>query len=221
MFNKYLDFIVIIGPDGCGKTTIANNLGEKLPNQVLHRAANFECIPTLSEMIVKFKSFFAERKENYIRNTDEYKGFHSGMQQSPNSIIKSLILISWYTIDYILGFYVLRKSLINNEVFIFSRYFYDYYFQISNKNLSHRVIAFYELFVPKPTYVFYLSDDAQAIYERKPELTVEEISRQQNTILKVLSTRDNFYVLDNSGTIESTVGQALEVIKRKAHGIKS
>mgnify|MGYP003642797138 CR=1 FL=1 len=211
---KNVFFIAIIGPDGVGKTTIANGITERTSRDVVHRAANFEILPTFSEIKYNFRKFFFREKDKYIRNTDEYKGFHSGMKQKPNSFIKSTVLIFWYTLDYCLGHLYLRKVKKEKKIILFARYYYDYYFQISNRNYPHYLLRFFECFIPKPQLVFYLNRDASAIYDKKPELSLHEITRQQQLISSLSKTRSNFIEIDATCGIQHTIDQIVTRIEK-------
>ena len=72
MYKKKL--LVFIGPDGCGKTTVINNLNEQIKssNNVLIKHTTFGYIKRFDHLLVKFRnSFFSIKKmknnskENY------------------------------------------------------------------------------------------------------------------------------------------------------------
>ena len=68
----------------------------------------------------------------------------------------------------------------------------------------------------KPKFVFTIERDPQEIFAGKPELTVAEIQRQQDSITGLLAGKPNFHVLDGSGGVEDTVAQALALIAKDA-----
>jgi thymidylate kinase len=212
--TKRLKLIVFIGPDGCGKTTISELVGEQLRLPQEHRAANFEVMPTFSQMSHMFKNLLGGEKAKFVRNTDDYKGKHSGMTQKPNSIGKSIILVMWYTLDYILGNVLLARAKKTNTIFVFTRYYFDFYFQISNKNIPHYLLRFFEFFIPKPDIVFYLHQPAEDIYLRKPELFLKEIIRQQDIILSLAKERDYFQTVNAADGVCATVQKVLEKLER-------
>lgn len=193
--NKHL-LIAIIGPDGCGKTSVSTSLSKffkKNDFNVVEKASNFEILPTFSEIKWKISNIFNTENSSFVRNVDSYKGLLSGMKQKPNSFLKSFLIIGWYTVDYILGYFILFRKKKNKTVFLFSRYFYDYYFQISNRNFPHMLLDLFGFFVPQPDIVFYLERPAVDIYNGKPELSVLEIIRQQEQIKHLSSNRTNFF----------------------------
>lgn len=203
------NFIVLIGPDGAGKTTIAQRLCDRSISNgfsgATHGATNFEILPTFSQM----KSWLAGRGKGEPRYIEGFKGIHSGMRQRPNSIVKSVVLMSWYAIDLNLGRFVIRDARADNRLLCFARYFYDYYFQIANKNTPRWMLRLLEYLVPRPDIVFVLKRDSKDIYALKPELTVEEIERQQAVIDNLARSRSWFVNIDASKGVDATV-QAIE-----------
>ena len=177
--------IVIIGPDGSGKTTIADRLCEELSRKRMkshHHAMNFGILPKLRDFINPFL------KEKIV-NTHIEGQLHVGMKDKPNSLIRSVMLVSWYSLDFFLGRLYLNKWKKNNEVAVFARYFYDYYFQRGHLNLPHFIVRFLEIFIAKPDFIFTIERDPKNIFEFKPELSINEINRQQKIINNIIQKK--------------------------------
>jgi len=199
--------IVIIGPDGSGKTTIANELVLKLKADNIyatHSTMHFGILPPLKNFINPFL-------KNKINSSHEEGGHHVGMTK-PNSGIKGLIYVIWYAFDYFLGSYKVLKSKRNKEVLIFARYYYDYYYQLGHLNTPKWIVKVFEIFVPKPNFIFTISRSAEDIYKIKPELTVNEIERQQDEIIKNFKKRKNAHIIDGQNGVEHTINKILEII---------
>jgi len=199
--------IVIIGPDGSGKTTIANELVLKLKADNInatHSTMHFEILPPLKDFINPFL-------KNKIDSSHEEGALHVGMTK-PNSGIKGLVYVIWYAFDYFLGSFKVLKSKRNKEVLIFARYYYDYYYQLGHLNTPKWIVKVFEYFVPKPNFIFTISRSAKEIYKLKPELTVKEIERQQREIDKILSKRTNAFIINGDKGIDDTTNQILEII---------
>ncbi len=199
--------IVIIGPDGSGKTTIANELVLKLKADNInatHSAMHFEILPPLKNFINPFL-------KNKIDSSHEEGALHVGMTK-PNSVIKGLVYVIWYAFDYFLGSFKVLKTKRKKEVIIFARYYYDYYYQLGHLNTPKWIIKIFENLVPKPNFIFTISRSAKAIYKLKPELTVKEIERQQIEIEKIFYKRNNAFIINGDKGIEDTTKQILEII---------
>lgn len=211
---KKYSFIAVIGPDGSGKTTLVDGIKDELVRigykNIHHRAANFEILPTFSEMRNILRG--GSKKS---RNTEGFKGFHSGMQQQPNSILKSILLVLWYSIDLNLGRTKIKEAKKEGSMYFFARYFYDYYFQIANKNVPRSFLNVILKLIPKPEVVFYISRSAEDIYEKKPELSLDEIKRQQRIIESLCDEHDNFFKLDSSKGVDEMISNACSYIKSR------
>ena len=199
--------IAIIGPDGSGKTTVALALVEALQlagYSARHYPFNFGILPKLSA--------FRRNGRKQTCRTDA----GPVMNLRVNSKLASLAYVSWYGIDYFLGGVALRLAGIFSrrpKVSVFARYFYDYYYQSNNQALPVWVKKLVErTLVPKPECIIFLDRDAEEIFGMKPELPVEEIKRQQATILARFGRYPHFHVIDGRNGIQQTVASAMRAI---------
>jgi thymidylate kinase len=203
--------IVIVGPDGCGKTTIANELVEKLAYDGIaakHSAMHFQIIPQLKELINPFL-------RNKIDTTHAEGELHVGMKKNPNSALRGLVYLVWYSVDYFLGHYRVWKAKKNKEVTIFARYYYDYYYQRGHINTPKIAVRLFEMFIPKPDLIITISRPALEIFNMKPELSISEIQRQQSVIENLFKGRKNAYTIDGTYGINETVNRAYTLLKKK------
>ncbi len=212
-------FVAIIGPDGSGKTTLVNAVNKELDGTLFsktnHFASNFEILPLLSTILNSLKG---KRDDDQPRVVDQYQGFYSGMKQKVNSPIRSCIYILWYSLDHILGRYILWKKKSNGELIFFARYFYDYYYQRANQNAPKWLLVFMLLLIPKPDLVFYIDRSAANIFEQKPELSVHEIKRQQDIIQKLASKDKRFVRVDGNQGVEHSKNQIIESLAKLLAG---
>lgn len=203
--------IIILGPDGCGKTTIANKVVDffSIKNIICHHLAmNFEVLPKLRDIINPFR-------KNKIKATHIEGEYYGGMKVKPSSMLRGMLIVGWYALDYFLGYIKLFKWHKNNESVIFARYYYDYYFQRGYLNTPKWYIRMLEALVPKPDYIFTIDRDAEDIFKLKPELSIEEINKQQNAIRKLLKHKKNAYVINGRNGIDDTVRQITLILDGK------
>ena len=203
--------IIIIGPDGSGKTTIANEIQELMTKKGVkahHLAMNFEILPKLRDIVNPFI-------KNKIVDTHIEGELNVGMKDKPNSQIKGVVLATWYAMDYFLGRFKLYRWNRNNDAVIFARYFYDYYFQRVHINTPHWYLDILQMLVPKPDFIFTITRDAQSIFDLKPELSVTEIQRQQNEIDKFLKSKKNAYSIDGNKGIDVTMQKIIKILDSK------
>ncbi len=112
-------FMAILGPDGAGKTTIANKVLEsKIKNLFFspkYMYFRFAFMPGLS----KIKSFFTGKNNESGRGIilDNFKQF---------SPLRAVMYPLYYSIDYLLGYFFVYRKMAYRSLVVFDRYFYDY-----------------------------------------------------------------------------------------------
>ncbi len=203
----------VIGPDGSGKTTLVNEVCSSLEQaghgevfiKTNHLSMNFKILPNLSTVlsILTFNRF----KKRNDSDLSAFQGYYSGMQEQPNSKLRSIVYILWYTIDLCIGHFVVRKKKASSELMFFARYYYDYYYQRNNMNAPKFLLQICQYLVPKPDLVFYIDRDAEDIFACKPELSLNEIKRQQGIIQALAKTYSNFRCIDGSVGIDGSTKQ--------------
>lgn len=205
--------VVIIGPDGCGKTTIADGVIASLGgtfSSTEHIATNFGILPTFGQIKTFIKRVIGRKHVNeYEHPEGEYL---AGMKHKPNSAFKSSVLCLWYGLDYILGHFKVRRAKKNNGLIIFARYFYDFYYQRVHVNLPHFLCRAIGLFVPTPDVIIFLQRNPESIFKIKPELTKDEIRRQNNSILLKFSGWERFYIINAECGYEDSLQQVKELL---------
>ena len=187
-------YIAILGPDGCGKTTVADHLAEVLAEQMIVRRMNFsfEILPPLSRILGRApKEAAPEGQPN------------AGMV-NPLRRTKALILGIWYGMDHVLGHFTLRRAQ-PGEVIIFARSYHDFLYQRAYLNLPRALPRLFLALGPKPDLIATPIREAAAIHEVKPELTIEEVSEQYSRIARGLQHYDYFALIDASLGVMDTV----------------
>ena len=193
-------FIVLIGPDGSGKTTLAKKIITEVEEKTccftssyyLH--GRFGIIPNLATLMGKEKE-----------KTDEMKfGVEKTKELPPHSILKITIYMTYYSIDFALGFFKLLKMRFSHKVIVADRYFYDYFYQEHFKKFPKILYFLYMKVLPAPDLVIFLKADAKAIYERKPELSIARINMQQQNIQKILVDVKHSIIIDSAKELEDT-----------------
>ena len=202
--------IVFIGPDGCGKTTVANAVVSHLSHNkavdVRFFELNFGVLPRFRDVAALiFRRSFGKN-----HTPGERLG---GMKAAPNSPFRAGFYILWYALDYILGGLLHRKA-ISDGVVVFARYSYDYGYQRSYKRAPRFMRDFMIYLSPRPDLVFTIDREADEIFRMKPELDVNEIRVQQEKIAMMLSGNPRFHILDGRQGIQATVARALSIIEK-------
>ena len=176
----YKKFIVILGPDGCGKTTFTNQLFLKIDQKKIK--------------FFNFKFFFPELSRFlFLKKKKIILGKHSGMVK-PLSPIHSNLLAIWYGIDYMFGNFIRLFS--KYELLVCTRSYHDFFYQKAYRNVNKAIPNFFLYLGPRPDLIIILKRDIKSIYKDKNELSLEEIKIQYQRLKKFLGKKKNYLELD-------------------------
>ena len=195
--------IVFLGPDGCGKTTVAerisNGWGAWSNRSSVNKAFNFEILPPLA-MLFRSKSSTDRR-----RSVGE---FMSGMSQ-PKTLMRLLPSFIWNLCDFAIGSVI---SVFSGRDYIFARYYYDNFYQRSYRIFPLWIIRAGLLFVKTPTAIFILERNPSEIHVQKPELTIEEIKYQYHLLRARFLNVDGVYFIDANFGLDVTVDHVSAIL---------
>lgn len=194
--------VILVGPDGAGKSTLSANLLPIMQN-TFRKTSLQHWRPGL---LPKIANIFGTEKNHDA--TDPHK------MQVQNKFI-SIIKLIYYWFDYLLGyFFIIYPKKVKSTFVLFDRYYYDYYFDPKRFRIStsKHVIKYFISILPKPDLILVLNAEPIEIYERKQELSVNEITSQLVTINRYFSSRDNCKFVKASDGIETMVDQSLKAI---------
>lgn len=213
-YRRYERSISVMAPDGAGKTTFLNALLDKLAafnSRRVHQdvATLFHFRPTLIPNLGEI----GEKAKVMKQDVD----FTNPHRAKPANSLSSFIRLSYYIIDYMLGFnYYIRKDVQYGKFSIFDRYSYDLLVDPLRSRIKLPLFI-RKLFVrltPKPKLAFYLRAPANVIFERKQELTLEEIERQ---LIEFDNVAKSYKIneLDSTKLVSEVVDDAIAIVLEK------
>lgn len=203
--------IAVEGTDGSGKSTIINAftpwLNECFHDGIIYNHLRPNVIPDLGVVLGKKKALKKGEEPEIVSDP------HAG---KPSGIVGSLIRWSYYMIDYTYGY--LKKVWVpihsKSNVFVFDRYYYDYYVDPRRMStvLPRWIFKLGELFVPSPDLTICLGGDPEKIYARKPETSLEEVTRQTNLLKEFARTHKNTVWVDTTVAPEESIKATMDAI---------
>lgn len=179
--------IVLVGPDGSGKTTAIHELRNLISDSyTIHdRHIRFNNIPRFGHLLYRLKNPLS-RKPLYSPSQSTLNSelkTHSYGENIP--IWKILIILGYDLFDYLIG-YLSLISKSDNSLFVFDRYIYDYYTERDWINTPRWLMRLIMILIPKPYLIVILKNDPVVIYDRKPELSISDITYTQDKIEELL-----------------------------------
>lgn len=217
LYNKRAMTFAVMAPDGTGKTTFLDELLKDIDTLFVNDPQDGRChvyhfrpelLPNLGAMGEKATMGGYKQDKNF---TDP----HRAKVANP---ISSLIRITYYWLDYIIGWMVyIRKDVHFEKFSVFDRYSYDLYVdpRRTKLNLPDWLRKLYVKMMRHPKIVFCLKAKPETIYARKQELSLEEIRRQLSVYEEVTSFSGNFVVIDAEQKPDVMANCAMENILEK------
>ena len=100
-----------------------------------------------------------------------------------------MVRFLYYLVDYSIGYLLCCFfTKLRSTIFIFDRYFYDYYIDQKRYRISlpNYFIKLGEYLVPKVDLIVCLGAKSEIIYNRKPETSLQEVKKQIDLLKKIL-----------------------------------
>lgn len=204
MGKKYV--IVVEGTDGSGKSTIINAVTPLLESK-------YGCVK-YEHLRPNYISSLGVALHKRTQTEEDKRGTVTDPHSLPPSgFLGSLFRLGYYMIDYTWGYY---KKVYHSKdtIWIFDRYFYDFMLdqRRARLNLPNCFLKLCSFFVPNPDLILCLGGDPKKIYERKPETSLEEVTRQTNVLKHFCCKRKNTVWIDTTLAPEESVRLAKEAI---------
>jgi thymidylate kinase len=205
-------FVVLIGPDGSGKSTVAAGLQqllEPLFQGKRYYHGHFKNLPRLRDLAHLWGYKVAPETPSDPLVLE--KGRQDG---SGKSKIKSMFSLLYYGLDYVLGYPAIFRGRGRGELILFDRYYYDYLIQ-PGMAVPDWCLTLMMSVIPKPDAVIYLQNNPEVILARKAERTRAELEQQGALCSRLISQLPQGRVVETTGTPEETITSAAEVLLQR------
>lgn len=201
------------GPDGSGKTTVIDLCIEKLGAVFRTAHVLYHFRPTLFGNLGEVAHAAGVKKEVDRDYSKPHRGGKTGK-------ISSLIRLAYYSLDYILGYFLRVKTRTRiTRLVIFDRYYTDIMADSRRSRiyLPQRFLYWFgKLFVPSLDYNILLTASAEHILARKRELDEEGI-RSINEKLDYLAGKPGYKLFLNEGTPQQAAHAILSYLFAEQH----
>ncbi|MGI9533987.1 MAG: dTMP kinase, partial [Thermodesulfobacteriota bacterium] len=194
-------FVVVLGPDGSGKTTLIDSLKTQLLG-AFRTADIFHLRPNI---------FGRNKNDNPV--TDPHgKPTRSGLI--------SAFKVIYYAFDYFVGYLLkIHTKLVRSTLVIFDRYFDD--MLIDPKRYRYGggkwLVNLCNYFVPEPDMYLILDVDENELMKRKQEVSIEELRRQRIEYRRLASKLKNAHIIDGSADEKQVLNDASEIVMNYLH----
>ena len=197
--------IVLIGPDGCGKTTLGVELEKRMAGSFYEEFAQYL---HWKPRLMKKKAAAANPFGTPCTNPQG---------QPVRGPVMNVLYFLAHTLE-IPPAWLLRVQphLFRNRLVLIDRYYYD--FMVDPRRYRMSISAkwawFMYKFIPKPDLVFCLNVPPEVTQARKSEVPLEETVRQRQAYEAVTRRLPYGYVINADRPVEQTAVEVKEIILR-------
>lgn len=196
-------FVALIGPDGSGKSTVANELTRyllKLLPQPRYCHGRFGFLPDLRVLLN-----IARRLCGLGRLPTVPSGIHAVHDVPPHGTLRCVVHALYYSLDFVLGYFTLMRINAIGDLMVFDRYFYDWFIQSYYSRVPRLFLPVLKFILPRPDLVVFLSNTPEEIHRRKPELTIEQIEEQNQKCRRIIRNMPYAIVVSTKQSPEEVV----------------
>ena len=183
-------WVVVLGPDGVGKTSVLERVNENLA-PAFWRKASFHLRPHLGR----------KKTSISIPVTDPHG-------KPPRGVLFSTAKLFYFLFDYFFGYALrVRPKLVQSTFILFDRYFHDLLadpkrYRYGSAMWLARLVG---RCVPKPDLWVLLDAPGEIVVARKGEISLAEATRQRQAYRDVLAPLQNVARVDASQPLEAVV----------------
>jgi thymidylate kinase len=198
--------VAILGVDGVGKSTVISAIKPVLEDTTHCTVEIKHLRPGLLPPLARLKGLQATQ----IGPVLDPHG------STPSGVVGSVFRLSYLTMDYVLGYWLLLRPMIakNPTIILFDRYCYDMALDPRRFRLgiSRRVVDLFIRLIPKPDVVVCLHAEPEAILARKQELPLAEITRQVNALRELAQREPRAILVSTEGRIDEVRDRVLKAL---------
>ena len=199
-------FAVLVGPDGCGKSTVTSRISAAYSQHfygLVHFHWRPNLLPKLNPRTINTTPHDELPKESYA--------------PVPSFLKKSVSLVRfiYYWLDFVIGYWlIIYPKLRNNYLVIGERYFLDVIVNPSRYGffLPTRLIRAFGYLVPDADIIILLTDEPERIFKRKQELSVIQITNQLTAYNNELYGNPTARIIETTQSADNIAATIIEIL---------
>jgi thymidylate kinase len=199
--------IYLLGTDGAGKTTLANNLLEhykksNIPFNYFY-ARHFPVLLKILKVI---------GRRTVLKTTDEFLNYNEYKSRKNNFFNKHKVIARVYAsiwvVDYLLITFIRFLPIrISNKNILIDRFYIDAAINITESTCLtisefNTVLNFFELFFPVPQKCFFIDVNPEIAFKRKNDIQSIQYLEEKRAAYIKLSKRYNFIMINGENNID-------------------
>lgn len=201
-------FVALIGPDGCGKSTM-NDMMQKRCASLFSGVEAFHLFPKPGIFA------FLDRKSVDRWEKRHAKAGEWELRKNKAPLWKSSLRAAYLLFRFWAGYIVwIYPRLVKGRLIIGERWRYDLLTDPASKGieLPHQARKLIFSLCPRPPLTIVLSGSANEMARRKDEIPADEISRQLEIMEKELRGKKGVVFADSTGAVEETFTTILKAL---------
>lgn len=186
--------VVLLGPDGCGKTTTIEGLEKRMASGFWGGIASGTTAPAL------------------INKANTWKRPHA---KTPHSYLGSIAQAIYWMIYYGLGWFVTTcRKLRDGKLLLSHRHFVDSLVDAKRYRYAgpRWLLKLVWRLAPKPDVVIVLDAPPEVVHARKQELPLEELAAQRHAYRALAQSLDNAHIVNASQPVNKVLEQVEQII---------
>lgn len=201
--------IVLLGPDGAGKSSTIERVGPRLMD-VFSRWRCWGFVPSVARLLGRKPESTSQPHALAVRSS-----------------ASSLLKVGFWAVYYLLSYVALRAMMVRSSVIIYDRHFLDVFVDTRRYRYGGPKWVLHMLWgcMPKPELVFLLDVPSDVVQMRKQEVPRAVTEEQRIKYLALVRPMDSGRVIDGSRSKSEVAENIVEIIcgflakrLRKRHG---
>lgn len=206
--------LAITGTDGAGKTTVIERISPVL-NVALHGGVQYQHLRPNWLPVLGVAT--GQRNAGGADGAGAAGPVTNPHGQSASGLMGSLVRLVYYWLDYVFGYWklIFPQIVKKSRLCLFDRYFHDVMIDPRRMRMAlpRWILNTAFCLAPKPKLIICLGADPDVLYQRKPETSLAEVTRQVQALKALAQSTPNALWIDTGQSLQQTENDVLRAIQ--------